>query len=546
MQTNPSGELQLARPFSPLRGAASAVLALAAVISVALLATRVGYQPIWDGRIYADCITEAARHFSPATLRCADHASQAYVALAAMVQALVPGSYPLLLATNAVLLAIACVGFHRVLRHVFPAPDLQLDRALLTAAVALQPSFLASVVHPGIDLPLLAGFVWCIAFALERRRLALVAVGTAIAFSKETGVLLYAVLLLCLGLMAIFRRNRTLAERVREFRRLVPLAYPGIFFAAYLLYRAIRPNTVVLWATATTSSSLLEQFLLPQIDLYRVNYAVLIFVLNFAWIMTAALLADMFVGVVRAMHRDRRRVVHGADASSLAFVTLLAVAVVYALTRFITFGHPRYFLTCTAVVLPVCLASLLRLQVPPAARRAVTAIYALLLIPSALRTVDPVSRHVYGTFPVGSHDMLRMTSVTRECCGYGQDQLVYSLEFTVLQSLTDKALVAFDRPPNGAVVVPDTTSWLFIDPPWGTSRPLGFWAGSTDRVVVDHGELVRGLARPDSGIYIALPFADNERAFRALSPSYAFADERTVRDGGYAMSVYRIVRRPRP
>jgi hypothetical protein len=123
---------------------------------------------------------------------------------------------------------------------------------------------------------------------------------------------------------------------------------------------------------------------------------------------------------------------------------------------------------------------------------------------------------------------------------------VYSLEFTVLQSLADKALVAFDRPPTGAVVVPDTTSWLFIDPPNGTSRPLGFWASSTDRVVVDHGELVRGLARPDSGIYLALPFADNERAFRALSAAYAFTDERTVRDGGYAMSVYRIVRRPRP
>ena len=59
-------------------------LSVAALAASVLLATRVGYAPIWDGRIYAACIAAAAEHFSAESLRCAGHASQGYAALAAL------------------------------------------------------------------------------------------------------------------------------------------------------------------------------------------------------------------------------------------------------------------------------------------------------------------------------------------------------------------------------------------------------------------------------------------------------------------------------
>src|SRR5690349_22449368 len=86
-------------------------LSVAALAACALLATRVGYAPIWDGRIYAACVAAAAEHFSAESLRCAGHASQAYAAVAALAQMLAPESSVPLLATNACLFAIACVGF---------------------------------------------------------------------------------------------------------------------------------------------------------------------------------------------------------------------------------------------------------------------------------------------------------------------------------------------------------------------------------------------------------------------------------------------------
>src|SRR5687768_4779437 len=108
-------------PVSPSRrlvvrvDASSAVLCLTAVVVAGLLISRAGYDPIWDGRIYADCIAEAARRFSLGALRCAEHPSHAYVAVAALAQSLEPGSFPILLATNAALFAVACFGFHRIL-----------------------------------------------------------------------------------------------------------------------------------------------------------------------------------------------------------------------------------------------------------------------------------------------------------------------------------------------------------------------------------------------------------------------------------------------
>ncbi len=520
-------------------------LSVAALAACALLATRMGYAPIWDGRIYAACIAAAAEHFSAESLRCAGHASQAYAALAASAQRLAPDSSVPLLATNACLFAIACVGFHRLIRHVFPSVA-SLDRALLTAAFVLHPAFLSAVVQPGLDLPLLPEFIWAVVFVLERRWLPLVLTGLALAFTKETGVLLYAVLLACYAVWFEVRAAGPFGERVNRVLRLAPLALPGVAFAAYLVVRRFAsPGQSVIWYTGTTSDSLLGQFLVPRLDLYQVNYAVLILVLSFGWVVSATIGADAFVGIVRAGHREPPRPVPGADRANLGFLLLLAVATGYALTRFTTFGHTRYFLVVYGLLLVLFLGSLLRLGVGAAARRSALGGYAVLLLVSALRTVDPMSRRLYGTFAFGSHDMLRMTRVTGECCGFGQDQLAYSLEFTVLQPLTDAAVGAIEASaPTPTIVLPDSTSWIFLDPPASGRRHFAFRLRSGEKpTVFEHREIVQGANRPASAFYIALPYGDNERAMRELKPLYEFRDQRRFERDGYAISVYRMTPR---
>ena len=150
--------------------------AIAVVAALALLATRVNYVPLWDGRIYADCIVDVAlRALSPSALRCAEHVSHSYMAFAGAIQMLSPGSYPLILVANALLYLAACVAFFTIVRLAFPDNAHSLGRALLGVAFALHPAILASVVQPTIDFPLLPAFLWAVVFVLRRQRVALVA-----------------------------------------------------------------------------------------------------------------------------------------------------------------------------------------------------------------------------------------------------------------------------------------------------------------------------------------------------------------------------------
>jgi hypothetical protein len=517
-------------------------MAIAAVFVIAVLVTRLEYVPIWDGRIYAACMVDAGRHLTLASLRCGGHPSQAYVAIAAIAQLLAPASPAPGLITNAGLFLLACFGFHRLVVLVFPRSG-ALDRALLTAAFAVHPAFLASVVQPGLDLPLVPAFIWSIVFAIQRRWFLTVLVGLGLAFTKETGVLLYAVLLACYGVWFELRPPGTLGQRVRRAIRLAPAAFPGVAFAAYLYYRATLPNQAILWHTGTTNDSLLRQFLIPRLDLYQVNYAVLLLVLNFAWILTVIIALDAFVGTVRAAHREPSRSVAATDQATLGFLVLLTIVSGYALTRFSTFGHSRYFLTITALLFIPFYASLLRLVSSAQLRRAILAIYGVLLAASVVRTVDPLSRRLYGTFEFGSHRLLRMTRVTGECCGAGQDQLVYNLQFTALHDLVNEALVAIAPRDSMLIVVPDTTGWILIG---SLDRASHRRTLATENVMPLDVREPRYLAEPHRlparGYYFALPNGDDRGARAQLARSYVLGKPRRFEHGGYALLVYELTR----
>ena len=88
---------QLPPADSKSRLTSRAIVAAACAWVLVVLIQRLGFIPIWDGRVYASCITQAATNPSLGALRCAGHASQIYVALAALLQSISPHSAPLML-----------------------------------------------------------------------------------------------------------------------------------------------------------------------------------------------------------------------------------------------------------------------------------------------------------------------------------------------------------------------------------------------------------------------------------------------------------------
>jgi hypothetical protein len=522
--------------------ASRAVLTLAAATAALLLAPHLDFVPMWDGWAYALCAMDVATyHFALSPLRCGGHPAYVYAGVLGGVQLLDLGNQGLLVLVNGTLLAVATVGFHRLMRRAFPGEDHETDIALLTAAFLLQPPFLASVIQPALDLPVLTGTIWCTALFVERRWFWCAVSGTAMAFSKETGVLLYAALLGCCVVWVLARTPGTFVARLRALVPLAPTVAPLVAYAGYVVaFRGFRPGRSPVWQTSV-GPPLLEKLLTPRMDAEVASYLALLFVLNFAWLLTTSMAVDGVVGVVRLARRRSARVVAGADRAVIGFLTLAAVATVIALTRFTTYSNVRYVMAGTGLLLPLAYVALVRLGLAPSARRVALGTYATLLAVSALRTVDPVSRQVWGTFRFGSHRMLNMTSITAECCGAGRDQLVYSLEFARLHDLTDSVLATLVRDTATVIALPSRMDYLNVGRlDRSTWRRTLRRTGSFEPTVVDGPWVLARTAAPRSLVYVALPNALDSVTLALLSDRYVVGPERRFKASGYALSAYEL------
>jgi hypothetical protein len=510
---------------------------------------------MWDGYVYATEINDAASApFSMSALRLAGHASQAYAAAAVTAQRLAPGSVRPLFVLSVALLGVAIIGFCRLLAIAFPGASLGPERALLAGAFMLQPSMLAAVVQPGLDLPLVPAFVWCAVFLLERRQVGVILAGIALAFTKETGLLLYGSLVGSYAVWTFIQPADDLRQRVTCVLRLAPLAAPVLVFGAYALYRrhTAPVGEPVVWnaGTAMIHQSLLRQLIVPRIDRYLASYLTIVLILNFAWIATAVTAAG---GVMFATRLPRvtwrakwQHVVHSVSSvpGLLVIVTLVTG---YLLTRFASYANSRYLLPIMGLRDALFLAALLVLPIAVSARRTVLIVYAAALLVSAVRTVDPLSRAIYGTFRFGNHEMLRMTAIKLECCGPGRDQLSYNLEFTRLESLANAALMEVRPGDSTMIVFPDSTNWFVASRlDRTTSRRTVARVNTVAPLATETDSAALYLFRTRHVAYIALPNGGLEAGRRQLDAAFSVGPERRVRQGGYWLSIYPLTPKTQP
>jgi hypothetical protein len=531
-----------ARILASLR-AGNAFLAAVLVVSIGLLATRLGMVPFWDGRIYADCLVDAAiRHLAVSTMRCGGHPSHAYILYAGAIQMLSPESFAPMLVANVVLYLLSCAAVYRLAQLAFPGEEHQSDRALITALVAVQPAVLASVVQPNIDLPLLPAFLWATVCIIRRRWLPLIALGIALAFTKETGVLLYVTLVGAYAIAMILPRPSSSRSPTLTMLRLAPLAIPLVLFAAYVIYRKSVPDQAALW-NAGSRKVVVFQFLFPRIDQYFVNYLAMMFVLSFAWITAALLVADAVVAVVRSVRRVPPRPLPGAKRRVVRFLIVLGIAAMYALSRFSSWGNARYLLPVFAITPFMLYAALVRFGIARSLRRGALGLLAGLLLISAVRSIDPLSRAVYGTFAFGDRDMLRMTGVSHECCGAGRDQLVYNLQFTLLGELTSDATQTL-MSDSSVVFIPALTRWETVGPVDARTRRRTLRREHVITPRVFTPDTLRLLASPPAdAMFIALPNGDSEAGLRTLGEWYEIGPAHRLRRGGYWLDAYKLTSR---
>jgi hypothetical protein len=207
----------------------------------------------------------------------------------------------------------------------------------------------------------------------------------------------------------------------------------------------------------------------------------------------------------------------------------------------VTYSNVRYLLAGTALWLGVAYVALVRLRLRPSLRRAALGVYAVLVAVSVVRTVDPVSRLLWGTFPVGSHRMLAITSITGECCGTGRDQLAYSLEFTRLDELTNLALTTLLRDTSTVIVLPSRMRYHIIERiDRVTWRRTLRREGAFEPTVMTGPVVLIRQPPPREILYLAMPNGKDSTSLAELAGSYDIGPERRFESGGYALSAYQM------
>ncbi len=502
---------------------------------LALVLPHLFFTPIYDGEVYGQCLFDATRHgFDLWALNCASHPSMGYMSLLALAFKLGGGrSWPLIL-VNAALGVAAIVAFLALLDRLYPERP-SWERLLAAACLGAVPPFAASALNIGIDYGALVFFVLLLLALVRERRLEVIVAGLFLAFSKEPGIFLFCLAVAAYLLAFTLRRPLDAQEKRRRVLAWLPTIVVPLGFVGYLGARALTRQNLM-WSGRHVN--LLKDFLTFQgLDPTFASFLATTFVINFAWVLSLVVL----VGVVRWVIRAGLGKPHPEPRARAELVGALLVVSTWALTRHRTYVNVRYFLPLFPLL--VWAAFHVAGSFDRRVRAGLFALVLALFVISAERTVDPVAKLLYGTFPFGSHPVLKITSMTGECCGYGRDQLVYNLEFTHLDTLLDDALADLRPSPQAPIALAQRAHWYELNavmpgPPPYRSLPR---AGAQAVPEVD-AAMVHRIA-PPTLYWLDFPNVDGDAELKDLEGSYRPIEVRTYHDGGYAMRAVVMTRR---
>jgi hypothetical protein len=510
---------------TPERQERIVVFAVISLVFVAILAPELHYVPIWDGRVYANCAIEAAANgfagLSMESLRCAGHPSQGYVVFLAVSQLLRFGDIAALHFTNVLLGLVALASIRIVLARVVPDPARVRQLDLLTFICAVHPAVLSTLLQVNVDFGVYVFFFATLAALMSERYWIATATGLLLCFSKETGVLAYV---LMVGLDAAFRMipAGTPAERAKRTLPLWMTPLPVLLFGAHVLWWNSTHAQPAVWKHNWQQGTMDGFKFFDLSDPVFVSYAAGIFVVGFMWVVSVFIGADLIVGGVRMARRLPKREVKFVDAGKLAYFTTLTVLLTYILTSFRTWSNLRYFALLYPLLVILAFASMVRLGLKWRARTLTLVAIALLFIVSIYRSIDPVSRAVYGTFSTGQHDMYRMSSITKEYNGPGRDEIVYNLQFTGYHHVQN-ALFHVLRPTDSTAFATSRVARWNI---WSQLDGLTHDRTLKQEMVIvprywDDVDLIQSPKRPrDVWFLVFSYFPDDDASLASLKPLY--------------------------
>lgn len=470
---------------------------------------------MWDGNVYANCLLEFAYGSSLRAIACADHPTQAYLGALLPGQLIAPGSSLALHLANLALHVLALWGLGRVLGVCLHGSQYARLRAIVLCAAAVHPVVLGTLFHTNPDTGVYVFALVLLGTTIgappTQRTLPVLLAGLGLCFSKEAGIAV--TLVIAAGALVA-------APRWRAWRGLLALGLPPLLAVSWIAWARMTgiqkpwagggPGALLLgfapfaWGDPTFRASLFG-----------------IFVLGFGWLVTGTTLAEAVVGAARLIRRAPSRAPSGFDGRAALVLTGIAALVTLGLTTYHTFHNLRYFLLLYPLWMLAGAFALVRLNMPARMREGVAAAWLGANLLSAWTSVDPVSRAFYGTFNAGGLRMYNMTSFTGECCGRGQDQLVYNLQYTGFSQAQDALYAAITPRLETIIAGPGPVNWYsFTQLDSVTHARTLSRTGAYLPIFTDHSMVLRNRQRVQEFWFMDMPNADNDAVLRNFSVYY--------------------------
>ncbi len=516
------------------------------VVGVYLAVTLpyVDYIPMWDGGAYLRCATDAVqKSFNIANFRCAAHSAPAYMFMIGVLQMLDYGNVSLVYLFNIVLACAAGFSFSRLTSRLLRTND-PWTPVLAAAMLMLTPVSVAHIFHINLDTPMV--FFWVIGLDLlfgQRYVLAGLSL-TAMVLSKETGIGILALTGVLFAVFVAWEPRKAFRQNMWNHLRVSPaFLLPLEGYVAFLLWVQFSVGGSLYWKDGGAGDIRSYANLLLDVSMTNSMKAFLgdIFILNFHWLLFLLCIAGSLHWVASQIF-STSTVGDAAKCKTkhVVFAIFLLLGTVFLTTRVRPWNNTRYLLaTFPPLILCACFASV-RLFRTRMMRASLLGGIVVLFVVSAFRTIDPVSRLVYGTFSFGDHELLDMISFFGK---QRRDEMAYNLEFTRLDYVTRKIFADIKPTRHTPLVLGSNAIFdlptIDCETHMPTKRRENACALRYFDMPNDASPWVLGpIAKGEPVYFIAYPFFLNDAMLSKLESQYAFLWKKTYRSGGYATDVY--------
>ena len=424
------------------------------------------FVPLWDGWIAMDTwiLNAVSRPFNLFNFDSYGHPSMIYFLILGLSQYLDFGNVFWVHITNALLNIGAIIAFYEVIKLIFTNKNNKLELNFLTFLFAFYPVILANTFQVMPDYGVYLFFILFLYFFLKKKIILSLLAGISLVFSKESGFLLFCLVLMVDFGIVLLSRKFALKILKHEIQSKLIYVIPIILFILRFVVKTFFYKQSVIWEhIGSTGVSFYDKTFSPQV-LARIPYSYIlsIFVLNFNWILTIFAFLGILI-LMFALVRKKASVFSETDTKNIIFIIFVFFGAFFLLTIFKTFTNPRYFLPIYPLLLILFYFGLITVIKQILFRRFLLIFIVVIFFFSNFFTFDPLSKKLFGTFKFGKHEILNMTSTSGECCGYGRDQLVYNLQYTQLHYILNEILMNI-KPNNKTAIVYHPLEGTYILP----------------------------------------------------------------------------------